>query len=143
MAKLVLPNLSYLIVGCLFDVHQNLGPSMLEKYYQRAIAKSLKEKNLDYKKELKIQLEYKGKKIGWYSLDFLVENQVILEVKAKRSYNPLFFKQVLAYLKSSNLPLAIVANFRRPSLEYKRVINANFQDSKQLEVIDERFKSLK
>jgi len=126
-SKIILPKLSYKIVGCLFAVHNELGPTLLEKHYQRALAKEFNNKNISFKKELAVNLYYKKELIGKYFLDFLVEKKVIIETKARKAYNPIFFKQALAYLRQTNLPLAIVANFRRPSLEYKRIINADYK----------------
>lgn len=130
--KIILPKLSYKIMGSLFDVHNELGPTMLEKHYQRAIAEEFKKRGINFKKELPVLLEYKGRSIGKYFLDFLVESKIILETKAQKSYNPKFFKQVLAYLRQTNLPLAILANFRRPSLEYQRIINPQYKHSSKI-----------
>lgn len=128
-SKIVLPELSYKIMGVLFSVHNELGPTMLEKHYQRAIAKEFEKQNISFMKEVPVTLSYKGDSIGKYFLDFIVEGKVILETKAQRSYNPKFFKQVLAYLRQTNLPLAILANFRNPKLEYRRIINSTFNSS--------------
>ena len=127
--KLVLPKLSYKIMGVLFSVHNELGPSMLEKYYQRAIAKELEAQRLSFQQEVPVNLYYKEKLIGKYLLDFVVEDKIILETKAQKSYNPKFFKQVLAYLRQTNLPLAILVNFRRPKLEYRRIINSRYSSN--------------
>ncbi|MEK7543655.1 MAG: GxxExxY protein [Patescibacteria group bacterium] len=120
---IVLPELSYKIMGALFAVHNELGSSLLEKYYQRAIAKEFDNQKIAYKREISVALTYKEEPIGKYILDFIVENQIILETKAQVAYSPKFFKQALAYLVETNLPLAILVNFRRPRLEYKRIIN--------------------
>jgi GxxExxY protein len=116
---IVLPELSFKIMGALFAVHNELGPTLLEKYYQRAVAKEFDTQGIQYKQEVPITLIYKGK----YVLDFIVENQVIIETKAQGGYKPSFFKQTLAYLKETNLPLAILVNFRSPRLLYRRIIN--------------------
>lgn len=123
---IVLPELSYKIMGALFTVHTELGPSLLEKYYQRAVAKEFDSQKIAYKREVPVTLSYKNEPIGKYILDFIVENQIILETKAQAAYSPKFFKQALAYLKETNLPLAILVNFRRPRLEYKRIINSSY-----------------
>lgn len=125
--KLVLPKLSYKIMGALFKVHNELGPLMLEKYYQRAVAKELSKNSIKFTKEVPIALNYQGENIGRYFLDFVVEDKVILELKANKFTDPKFFKQVLAYLNTTHLPLAILANFRRKRLEYKRIVNAEFE----------------
>src|SRR3989344_2258413 len=115
---IILPELSYKIMGALFSVHTELGSSLLEKYYQRAVAKEFDKQGLVYKKE----------PIGKYFLDFVIEEKIILETKAQVAYSPKFFKQTLAYLKETGLPLAILVNFRRPKLEYHRIINAHYGD---------------
>lgn len=131
--KIVLPKLSYEIMGILFKVHNGLGPTFLEKYYQRAVEKELKKAELSYQCEFAIELLYDGESIGRYFLDFVIEDKVVLELKAKRSYHPKFFKQVLAYLRSSGLPLAILANFRSERLDYKRIINPDLKNSCEFE----------
>ena len=127
-SKIVFPHLSYKIMGALFKVHNELGPSLLEKYYQRAIASELETQKFAYKKEVPVRIEYQGRSIGRYFLDFIVESLVILEIKAERYYSPKFFKQALAYLEQTNLPLAIIVNFRRDKLRSKRIINPAFKD---------------
>jgi GxxExxY protein len=120
---IVLPELSFKIMGALFTVHNELGPTLLEKYYQRAVAREFENQNLQYKQEVPITLKYKGVSIGKYVLDFIVDYQIIIETKAQGGYKPSFFKQTLAYLKETNLPLAILVNFRSQRLLYKRIIN--------------------
>lgn len=115
-------------MGVLFKVHNELGPSLLEKYYQRAIASELETQKLAFKKEVPIRIEYQGRSIGRYFLDFIVENLVVLEIKAERYYTPKFFKQALAYLEQTNLPLVIIVNFRGDKLRYKRIVNSAFKD---------------
>ena len=126
--KIVLPNLSYRIMGALFNVHNELGPSLLEKYYQRGIDEELKRSGLRFKREVPIEICYKDESIGRYFLDFVIEDLVILEAKAQRYYTPKFFKQALAYLKQTNLPLAIIVNFRGNKLRYKRIVNPSFKN---------------
>lgn len=125
--KIVLPNLSYKIMGTLFRVHNELGPSLLEKYYQRGVARELENSGLNFKQEVPVEIHYSNKSTGRYFLDFKVEELVILEIKAQRHHSPKFFKQALAYLKQTNLPLAIIANFRGDKLQYKRIVNPSFK----------------
>lgn len=103
-----------------------MGNRYQEKYYQRAIGEGLKKKNLTFKKELSVDLEYDGKKMGKYFLDFLIEDKIVLEVKAVSRLLPKDFKQVLAYLIANNLRLGILANFRTDSLTYKRILNSRY-----------------
>ncbi|MBI2032433.1 MAG: GxxExxY protein [Candidatus Levybacteria bacterium] len=126
--SVVLPKLSYKIMGILFNVQNELGPSLLEKYYQKAIEQDLIRNKLTFKREVPVSLEYQGKNIGRYLLDFVIEDFIILEIKAQQNYSPKFFKQALSYLIQTNHPLAIIANFRGMKLRYKRIINPGFKD---------------
>lgn len=126
--KIVLAELSYKIIEILFKVHNELGSSLLEKYDQRAVAKELSRQNIRFIQELAIDLDYQGISIGRYKLDFIVEGKIILELKANKFTDPRFFKQVLTYLKTTHLPLAVLANFRRKRLDYRRIVNSEFKD---------------
>lgn len=123
--KVIYPELSYDIVGILFKVHNELGNKYQEKYYQRAIEIGLKSRNIKYSKEIPVNLKYENEAIGKYLLDFLIENKIILEIKAIPRLRPGDFKQVLAYLKAKNLKLGIIANFRSEKLTFHRVLNAD------------------
>lgn len=127
MSKLVYPKLSYKIVGILFDVHTSLGNRYQEKYYQRAIEVALKKQKIPYKKEISVDLTFDGKNIGKYFLDFLIDDKLVLELKAKPSFTKTDYKQVQAYLHTTKLKLGILVNFYGDSLEYKRVLNSSIE----------------
>lgn len=122
--EIVEKELSYKIMGILFGVHSALGGKYQEKYYQRAVETALKHSGLGYKKELGADLNYDGDKIGKYRLDFLIEGKVVLELKTVPVLGCDEYRQVSAYLKSSGLRLGILANFRGPRLQYKRILNS-------------------
>jgi len=124
--KIVEADLSYRIVGVLFSVHSELGNRYQEKYYQRAVEEGLNQIGVEFKKELAVDLEFSGKKIGKYFLDFLVEDKIVLELKAVPRLLPKDFKQVLAYLVANNLELGLLANFRTSSLVCKRILNSKY-----------------
>lgn len=130
MPKIIQKELSYKIMGILFSVQNQLGNRYQEKYYQRAIEQGLKDNNLKFQKEIAVDLKFNGKKIGKYFLDFLIENAIILEVKTVPCFRPKDFRQVLAYLVSSNIELGILANFRTDSISYKRIINSKYINKK-------------
>ncbi|MFA6100077.1 MAG: GxxExxY protein [Patescibacteria group bacterium] len=120
---LVLPELSYQIVGMLFDVYNTLGYGHLERVYQKAIAEELKRKGLEFKEQVAFNVDYQGKKIGSYFLDFLIEDKVILEIKQGERFLRGNLNQVNAYLKASGLKLAILANFTPQGVLFKRLVN--------------------
>ena len=121
--KLIYPELSYKIMGILFDVHNRLGGGFEEKYYQRAVEKLLKLNKLNFNRELKADISFEGDKIGKYFLDFLVENKIIVELKTVPELLPIHFRQIRNYLKVKRLRLGILVNFRTKRLTYKRILN--------------------
>ncbi len=119
------PELSYEIVGCAFDVFNELGPGFHEKYYQRALAESFKNKNLKFSEQAGHPLKYKGIIIGRQYLDFLVEDKIIVEIKKGNIFSKRHVDQVMNYLKTNNLKLAILINFTNNGIVSKRIININ------------------
>lgn len=130
--KIILPELSYTVVGICMKVHRELGPELLEKYYQRAVEKELLYQKVKYVRELPVKLSYQGQSIGRYFIDFLIEDTMVLELKAKPYFSRAYFKQVLAYLRQLNLPLGLVVNFRTASIKPERVINSRYNQNIRL-----------
>ena len=128
MVNIVEKELSYKIVGVLFEVHRELGGQYQEKYYQRAVTKALRMAKIPFEEQIVVDLSFKGEKIGKYYLDFLIDRRVVLELKAEPHINRTDFRQVLAYLKASRLELGIVANFRGDKLRCVRVLNSEFKN---------------
>jgi len=120
---LVYPELSYQIIGILFETFKQLGSGYQEKYYQRAVAIELKRCGLKYREQVSIPINYKGEKIGHYFLDFLIEDKIILEIKKDKGYSRKNIEQVIAYLKAFDLKLGIIANFTPEGLKFKRILN--------------------
>ena len=122
-AQLVYPALSYTIVGILFNVHSTLGNRYPEKVYQLALEKALKKEGISYQREVYMPITYGGEHIGKQFFDFVVDEKVLLEVKAVPRVSIVDFRQVLSYLKHANLKLGILANFRTESLRFHRIVN--------------------
>lgn len=121
--QLVYPELSYKVVGILFSAFNELGYGYQEKYYQKAVAKILRENRIEFKEQVYAPLEFKGERIGGYYLDFLIYNKLILEIKKSDRFAKSNIEQVYAYLKRFNLKLGIIANFTKSGLKFKRIIN--------------------
>jgi len=121
--ELIYPELSYKIMGILFKVHNKLGSTYQEKYYQRAIETEFKKENINYEREKMVKIIYNQNTIGKYFIDFIIENKIALEVKTDEFFRRKYLQQVLAYLNSTNLKLAILVNFKRNKLWYKRIVN--------------------
>jgi GxxExxY protein len=126
--SLIEQELSYKIIGCCMRIHTGLGKSCKEKYYQRALEKSLDKEGIGFKKEIKVDLIFENNKVGYYFLDFLVNNKIVVELKAKPNLNYNDIKQVLSYLKANKIELGLLVNFGKDSLEYKRILNSDLYD---------------
>jgi GxxExxY protein len=120
---LIYPELSYTIIGILFEVYNNFGPGHKEKYYQKAVAASLKEAGLSFKEQVYSPIIFKERNIGKYYLDFLIENKIVLETKSGEKFLKQNISQIYSYLKIENLKLGILANFTKEGLKFKRILN--------------------
>jgi len=121
--NLIYKDLSYKIIGILFDVFNELGYGYQEKYYQKAIAKLLNKNGLSFKEQVGLPIEFQKEKIGRYYLDFLIESKIILEIKKGDNFWKDNIEQVYAYLKRFNLKLGILANFTKSGVKIKRIVN--------------------
>lgn len=121
--KVVYPELSYKIIGILFEVYNQLGFGYHEKIYQRAIAEALKENNLKFQRELPVKLKFKDNRIGLLFLDFLVDDKIILEIKKGNYFSKKNIEQVFSYLKAMGLKLAILVNFTSSGIKFRRILN--------------------
>jgi GxxExxY protein len=117
------PKLSYNIVGVLINVFKELGPDLLEKHYQRAIALEFVKAGIIFKEQVPVPLYYKGEKIGTYFADFLIEGLIILEIKKNKNFSLKHIEQLHGYLKAFDLQLGILANFTDNGVIYKRIVN--------------------
>jgi GxxExxY protein len=114
---------TYKLRGIFFDIHNKPGSIQKEKAYSNALEIVFKKSNIPYEREKKINLDFEGEKIGTLYLDFITWNKIVIEVKAKRFFTREDFRQTLRYLKSLNLPLALLVNFKSDKVKIKRIIN--------------------
>lgn len=122
--KIIYKELSYKIIGVLFDTFKSLGSNYQEKYCQRAVEKFLIKHKISYKREFPVEIIIENENIGRHFLDFLIDNIIVLEIKKGNKFNMSDIKQVLMYLKTTGLKLGIVAYFGSEGVKYKRIINA-------------------
>lgn len=122
-SDIIYKDLSYKLMGVLFEVHRTLGNNYQEKYYQRAVERGLKLKEIPYKRELLVKMSYKESGVGRYFIDFVIADKIALEIKATANFKRSFFNQLYAYLDLANLKLGIITNFRSKRLYYKRLVN--------------------
>lgn len=118
--------LSHLILQCAFTVHTELGPGLLESAYEECLFYELQQNGLFVEKQKSLPLIYKEVKLeAGYRLDLIVNNKVIVEIKAVESLNDIHLAQVITYLKLSGCKLGLLLNFNVKSLKQgiKRVVN--------------------
>jgi len=118
-----LNELTYKIIGSAMEVYNNLGRGFLETVYKDCLSIEFSNRNITFQKEKKFEVIYKGIKIPHhYYADFVIENQVILEVKAQSQFVEQNLKQTINYLAVSNCKIGLLINFGENTLKYKRVI---------------------
>ncbi|MCX6720485.1 MAG: GxxExxY protein [Candidatus Staskawiczbacteria bacterium] len=117
------PKLSYDVIGCAFDVYNEIGPGYHEKYYQRAMAEALKNKKIIFSEQVYTPLKYSGAVIGKQYLDFLIDGIIVVELKKGNVFSKRHIDQVVNYLKTKNLQLALLINFTNNGVVSKRIVN--------------------
>ena len=115
-------DLTYKIIGALYAVHNELGPVHKENIYHKAIALEFKESAINFEEENSLPVKYKGKKIGSYRPDFIIEDNVILEIKAVPMITKSMMDQIYYYVKGTQYKLVLLANFGTKRLSVKRRI---------------------
>ena len=114
--------LTYQIRGAVFEVTKILGPGFLEKVYENALVIELKNRKLNAKAQMPIQVIYKNKVVGEYFADIIVEDKVIIELKAVESLQKIHEAQLLNYLKATDYKIGLLINFTYPKAEIKRFV---------------------
>ena len=119
---LLFADLTYKIIGAAMEVHKTLGPGFLEAVYEEALAYELKKLGLAFERQKALAVYYKGMILGDYRADFVVENSVIIELKAQKALTPVDEAQLINYLKATNLRVGLLFNFGARSLQQVRRI---------------------
>ena len=109
--KIFYKELSYSIVGAVIEVHRHLGPGQLESNYERALAKELATREIPFQRQVSIDSIYKGDVIGTFVVDMIVNDQIILELKAVERLHPSHTAQLVSYLRATGLRLGLLINF--------------------------------
>ena len=112
-----LTQLSGQVIGAAIEVHRVLGSGFLESVYEEALCVELAVRGLSFSRHVKIAVRYKGHEIGDGRLDLLVENALIVELKAVEELSPIHTAQVISYLKTTGHRLALLINFNEPTLK--------------------------
>ena len=118
----VLNRLSERIIGCALAVANRLGAGFLEKVYENALAHELRKAGLAVAQQRGIEVMYDGVIVGQYAADLLVQDSVIVELKAVKVMDDVHRAQCLNYLRATGLHLCLLMNFGQPRLEFKRIV---------------------
>ena len=123
--------LAYKIVGCAIEVQRELGPGLLESIYQKCMEEELKSRNLSFQSQLKIPIHYKSLTLDCdLRLDIIVEDLIIVELKAVESLLPVHNAQLLTYMKLLKKPQGLLINFNSDSIVNNTVslVNQHFNE---------------
>ena len=109
------------IIGAAIHVHCALGPGFLESIYEQALCVELQNRSLRYHRQRLIPVFFDGVEIGFHRLDLLVEEHIVVEIKAVKALEPVHFAQVKSYLKATQLQTGLLLNFASCTLNIKRI----------------------
>jgi GxxExxY protein len=117
-----LNEITYKINGAVFEVSRVLGAGFLEKVYENALLIELRKRGLKAESQVPLKVSYKGEVVGEYVVDILVEDAVILELKAVEQIQKIHEAQLLNYLKATGVNIGLLINFKYPKAEIKRFV---------------------
>jgi GxxExxY protein len=115
--------LSNTVIGAAINVHKELGPGFLEGIYEEALKVQLSEHGIQFESQMEITIKFHGKEIGKHRLDLVIENQIILELKAVKEILDIHMAQLRSYLKATGLKIGLLINFSKPKIDIKRIVN--------------------
>jgi GxxExxY protein len=114
--------LTYKINGAIFEVNRVLGAGFLEKVYENALVLELRRQGLKAESQVPISVLYKDEIVGEYMADILVEDRIILELKAVEQLQKVYEAQIINYLKATGIKVGILVNFKHPKADIKRFV---------------------
>jgi GxxExxY protein len=105
-----LNRLSESVIGAAIEVHRSLGPGFLESFYEEALCREMSDRGVAFRRQVAVDVLYKGAPIGEARLDLLVERRLLVELKATERWAPIHMAQVLSYMKATGLTLGLLIN---------------------------------
>lgn len=114
--------ISQRVIRCAFDVSNTLGAGFFEKVYENALCVEFEKNGIRFQAQKPVIVDYKGFQVGEYIVDIVVEDKLLLELKALSSICSSHDAQVMNYLKATNLSVGLLLNFGRPKLGIKRIV---------------------
>ena len=119
-------DLTYKIIGCAMKIHNTLGSGFQEVIYQRCLDIEMKKAGLSFAREIEQKIFYEGADVGTRRADFVVENKIIVELKALVSLEDVHLAQAKNYVVAYDFPLGLLVNFGATSLQYKLIFNPKY-----------------
>lgn len=124
-------DITYKVRGCIFNVYNNLGPGLFESVYEAALVYELRKAGLNVENQVELAVHYDDilLDIG-FRIDILVENQILIELKSVEELSKVHYKQVINYLKLSDIHIGLLVNFNTDKINenIKRIVN-NYEDN--------------
>jgi GxxExxY protein len=114
--------LSGRIIEAAIEVHKTLGPGFLESVYEKALGVALTHRDIRWTSQREIVIVFEGEDVGLHRLDLIVEEQIIVELKAVKALEEIHYAQLKSYLKATGLRIGLLLNFNAPTLVIKRVV---------------------
>ncbi|KEZ76962.1 GxxExxY protein [Salinisphaera hydrothermalis] len=121
-------NISRRVIGCAFAVSNELGAGFLENVYESALAVELGKQNIRFEKQKALDVYYSGTIVGRYIADLIIDDRLILEVKALSAITPTHEAQLMNYLQATGITVGLLLNFGTPRLGVKRIVKS-YDDS--------------
>jgi GxxExxY protein len=122
ISEIVCKDLSFQVMGAVYEVHTVLGHGFLEKVYENALLRELQLRGIKTENQKELAVSYKDKVVGTYCADIIVDDQLLLELKSVENLNKFHEAQLLNYLKATGYQLGLLINFAKPRVEYKRLV---------------------
>ena len=120
MGKLLYEDLSYKIRGCFYEVYNELGPGHKEQIYHEALKISFKDGKINFVEKGRLKITFKGRDIGIYEPDFIIDDKIIVEIKSVLMMPNVFEKQLYYYLRGSDYKIGYLVNFGSDKIDIRR-----------------------
>ncbi len=124
---MIIDEITYKINGCAMKVHNTLGNGFQEVIYQRCLAIELERAGLNFGREIEQTIFYEGIEVGKRRADFVVENKIIVELKALINLEDVHLAQAKNYVVAYDFPIGLLINFGATSLQFKKIFNKKYQ----------------
>lgn len=115
-------NVSKEVINCAFEVSNHLGAGFLESVYENALCVELQHHGIAFERQKHIEVLYKGHQIGSYVADLIIENQLLVELKAISGFSGQHEAQLMNYLKATGVKVGLLLNFGTPKIGVRRIV---------------------